>query len=156
MKHLAMTLCMISASALCTTVSAREIVLTTELQNYSGDGAYLAIYLTNAAGQYQNTLWIAGQKSKYYQHLSGWARGSGLRSSEYDGLTGASVTRGKTLTVTFDLADAYIDSGFQLRVDSAVEDMRDNRDDVVVPLTSAGAGKPVTGRGYVKAFTYAL
>jgi hypothetical protein len=156
MKNLAMTLCLVSAALLCTQASAREIVLTTEMQNYGGDGAYLAIYLTNTEGQYQNTLWIAGQKSKYYKHLSGWARGSGLRNSEYDGLSGASVTSGKTLTVTFDLADTYIDSGFQIRVDSAVEDMRDSRNDVVVPLTSEGAGKPVTGRSYVKAFTYSF
>jgi hypothetical protein len=135
---------------------SREITLTTELKNQVGDGAYLAIYLTNAAGQYQETLWIAGQKAKYYKHLSGWARGSGLRSSEYDGLTGASVASGKTLTITLDLAGAYIDSGFQLRVDSAVEDMRDNRNDVVVPLTSEGAGKPVSGRGYVQSFSYTL
>ena len=156
MKHLAMTLCLVAATLLPAQADAREVTLTTELKNYSGDGAYLAIYLTNAQGQYQNTLWVAGQKSKYYKHLSGWARGSGLRSSEYDGLSGASVTSGKTLTVTLDLADTYIDSGFQLRVDSAVEDMRDNRDDVVVPLTSEGAGKPNSGRGYVKAFTYAF
>jgi len=156
MKKLAMLLCLVSVSALSTQVSAREIVLTTELQSYRGNGAYLAIYLTNTEGQYQDTLWVAGQKSKYYKHLAGWARGSRLRTNEYDGLTGASVTSGKTLTVTFDLADRYIDSGFQLRVDSAVEDMRDNRNDVVVLLTSAGAGKPTTGRGYVKAFTYSF
>jgi len=156
MKHLAIILCLVSASALSVQASAREIVLTTQLQNYSGDGAYLAIYLTNAEGQYQDTLWIAGQKSKYYKHLIGWARASGLRTSEYDGITGASVTSGKTLTVSLELADTYIDTGFQLRVDSSVEDMRDNRNDVVVPLTSEGAGKPVNGNGYVKTFTYSL
>jgi|TARA_R110001592_G_scaffold274150_1_gene541116 hypothetical protein len=156
MKHLAMILCVLSASALSTQSSAREIVLSTELQSYSGNGAYLAIYLTNAEGQYQETLWIAGQKSKYYKHLTGWARGSGLRTSEYDGISGASVTSGKTLTVSLELADTYIDTGFQLRVDSSVEDMRDNRNDVVVPLTSEGAGKPVNGNGYVKTFTYSF
>ena len=71
-------------------------------------------------------------------------------------LTGASVASGKTLTVTLDLADDYIDSGFQLRVDSAVEDMRDKRNDIVVPLTIEGAGKSAVGRGYVKAFTYSF
>lgn len=156
MKYLAIVVCLATASLLSAQASAREIALVTELKNYGGDGAYLAIYLTNAKGQYQDTLWIAGQKSKYYKHLSGWARGSGLRTSEYDGLTGASVASGKTLTVTLDLADTYIDAGFQLRVDTAVEDMRDNRNDVIVPLTSEGAGKPASGRGYVKAFTYSF
>lgn len=151
-----MLLYLVSASVLCTQAIAREVVLTTELQNYAGDGAYLAIYLTNTEGQYQKTLWVAGQKSKYYKHLTGWARASRLRTSEYDGVTGASVTSGKTLTVTLELADSYIDSGFELRVDSSVEDLRDNRNDVVVPLTSNGMGKAVAGSGYIKAFTYSF
>jgi hypothetical protein len=137
-------------------VNAREITFTTELKNYGGDGAYVALYLTNEAGQYQQTLWIAGEKSKYYKHLSGWARGSGQRSSEYDALTGASVAAGKTMTVTLDLADSFIDSGYQVRVDTAVEDMRDNRNDVVVTLTTEGVGQTTTGRGYVQSFSYSF
>tara|TARA_B110000211_G_scaffold92981_1_gene108370 strand:- start:3137 stop:3607 length:471 start_codon:yes stop_codon:yes gene_type:complete len=156
MKLLTMMICVLSASVLSTQASAREVVFTTELQNYSGNGAYLAIYVTNAEGRYQETLWIAGQKSKYYKHLTGWARGSGQRSIEYDGITGASITSGKTLSVTLDLADQYIDSGFYLRIDTSVEDKRDHRDDIAVPLTSEGVGKAVSGRGYIKAFTYSF
>lgn len=156
MKLLTMMICVLSASVLSTQASAREVVFTTELQNYSGNGAYLAIYVTNAEGRYQETLWIAGPKSKYYKHLTGWARGSGQRSSEYDGITGASITSGKTLSVTLDLADQYIDSGFYLRIDTSVEDKRDHRDDIAVPLTSEGVGKAVSGRGYIKAFTYSF
>ncbi|KAA3639339.1 MAG: DUF2271 domain-containing protein [Proteobacteria bacterium] len=136
--------------------NAREITFTTELKNYGGDGAYVALYITNEAGQYQKTLWIAGEKPKYYKHLSGWARGSGLRSSEYDALTGASVAAGKTMTVTLDLEDSFIDSGFQVRVDTAVEDMRDNRNDVVVSLTTEGVGQTTAGRGYVQSFSYSF
>jgi hypothetical protein len=32
--------------------------------------------------------------------------------------------------------------------------MRDSPSEVVVPLTAAGAGRPVTGRSYVQTFTY--
>ncbi|MCM0612102.1 DUF2271 domain-containing protein [Marinobacter sediminum] len=135
---------------------AREVTFTTQLNNYRGDGAYMAIYLTDSNGVYQGTLWIAGTKSKYYKHLRDWARGSGMNRSEYDGLTGASVTSGRTLKMTMDLDDSLFDSGYQVRVDTAVEDMRDNRADVVVPLTTEGAGKPVNGRGYVHSFTYDL
>jgi len=156
MKRFAITLCLMAATLLSSQSYARDVTLTTQLKNYGGDGAYLAIYLTNAEGQYQKTLWVAGKKSKYYKHLSGWARGSGQRKSEYDGLSGASVTEGKTLTVTLDLPDTYIDAGFQLHVDTAVEDMRDNRNDVVVPFTSEGVDKPNNGRGYIKTFTYSF
>ncbi len=137
-------------------VLAKEVTLTTELTNYRGDGAYIAIYLTDSDGAYQGTLWVAGGKSKYYKHLGGWARGSGLDPAEYDGLTGASVTSGRTLKVTLNLDDSLIDNGYEVRVDSAVEDMRDIRADVIAPLTTEGSGKPVSGRGYVRALTYEL
>ncbi|NWO04523.1 MAG: DUF2271 domain-containing protein [Alteromonadaceae bacterium] len=134
--------------------SAREVTFSTQLTDYRGDGAYMAMYLTDSNGVYQGTLWIAGEKSKYYKHLRGWARGSGMNRAEYDGLTGASITSGRTLKMTMNLDDSLIDNGYQIHVDTSVEDMRDNRSDVVAPLTTEGAGKPVSGRGYVKSFSY--
>lgn len=154
MNKLAVSLCLVGAMALPVLVHARPVTLTTQLKNYNGDGAYLAIYVTDANGQYKKTLWVAGKKAKYYKNLRDWARGSGLKASEFDGVSGASVGSGSTLKVTVELADALIDAGYEIRVDSAVEDQRDNPADVRAPLTAQGAGKLVTGRGYVKSFTY--
>ena len=156
MKKILFALSLAAVMTLPAYAQAREVTFTTQLSNYGGDGAYLALYLTDADGQYHETLWISGEKSKYYKHLRDWARGSGLNRAEYDGLTGASVTSGRTLNVTLELQDALIDSGYQVRVDTAVEDMRDNRSDVVVPLTTEGSGKSVAGRGYVQSFVYKL
>ncbi|MBO1520462.1 DUF2271 domain-containing protein [Oceanisphaera pacifica] len=156
MKKILFTLGLATLMALPAYAQAREVTFTTQLKNYGGDGAYLALYLTDTNGQYQGTLWISGEKSKYYKHLRDWARGSGLNQAEYDGLTGASVTSGRALKVTLELEDALIDSGYQVRVDTAVEDMRDNRSDVVVPLTTEDSGKTVSGRGYVQSFVYDL
>jgi hypothetical protein len=156
MKKILFALGLATAMTLPACAQAREATFTTQLSDYGGDGAYLAIYLTDANGKYHETLWVAGGKSKYYKHLSDWARGSRLNQAEYDGLTGASVTSGRTLKITLDLDDALIDSGYQVRVDTAVEDMRDNRSDVVVPLTTEGSGKTVPGRGYVHSFIYNL
>lgn len=154
MKKILFALGLAIALAVPTVAQAREVTFTTELLNYGGDGAYLALYLTDAAGKYQGTLWVAGKKTKYYKHLSGWARGSRLNPAEYDGLTGASITSGRTLKITLDLDDALIDNGYEIRVDTSVEDMRDNRADIALPLTSDGSGKPVAGRGYIRSFRY--
>ncbi|MCK9466272.1 MAG: DUF2271 domain-containing protein [Thiopseudomonas sp.] len=154
MKKLTLILVMLAAISLSTLSQAREVTFTTQLKNYSGDGAYIVLYLVNENGQYQRTFWLAGTKSKYYKHLPDWARGSGLRSSEYDGVTGASVLSGKTLKVTVDIDDALIDAGYEVRVDTSVEDKRDNRADVSAPLTTDGAGKSFAGRGYVQSFSY--
>ncbi len=154
MNKTVLSLCLAGALTLPGLVQARPITLTTQLKNYGGEGAYLAIYVTDAKGQYQKTLWVAGKKAKYYKNLRAWARGSGLRASEFDGVSGASVGSGRSLKVTVDLADALIDAGYEIRVDSAVEDGRDNPAEVRTPLTRTGAGKPAAGRGYVQSFIY--
>ena len=82
MNKLAYSLCLAGVLALPGMAQARPVTLTTQLQSYSGDGAYLAIYVTDAAGQYKKTLWVAGKKSKYYKHLRDWARGSGMKASD--------------------------------------------------------------------------
>lgn len=156
MKKLAGALCLAAAISLPALAQGREVTFTTRLKNYGGDGAYVALYITDANGRYHETLWVAGEDTEYYKHLRGWARGSRRQRSEYDGLTGASVGSGRTLTVTTDIADALIDAGYEVRVDTAVEDMRDNRADASAPLTTEGAGTPVTGRGYVQSLRYDL
>ena len=156
MKKLAALLCLAGVMTLPNLAQARPVTLTTQLKNYGGDGAYLAIYVTDTSGLYKKTLWVSGKKSKYYKHLRDWARGSGLKAAEFDGVSGASVGSGKTLKVTVELADVLIDSGHEIRIDSAVEDGRDNAADVRVPLTTQGAGQPAAGRGYVQSFTYGM
>lgn len=156
MKKIIAATCLVGAIALPGLAQAREVTLTTQLKNYSGNDAYLAIYLTDANGQYQKTLWVAGKKTKYYRHLTDWARGSGMRPSEYDGVSGASVGSGQTLKVSVELADTLIDAGYQIRIDSAVEDKREARADISVPLTSKGSSVPAPGNTYVDSFTYDL
>ncbi len=154
MKKLTLTLALAATMALPAIAQAHEVTFTTVLKNYNGEGAYAALYLVDAKGVYQRTLWVAGKKSKYYKHLPDWARGSGLRKSEYDGVTGASVLSRGSLVVTAEIADELFDAGYEVRIDTAVEDLRDNRADASIALTTNGAGKPVNGRGYVKSLSY--
>ena len=156
MKTLVSVLALSTALALPGLATARPVTLTTTLKNYGGDGAYLAVYLTDPSGAYVRTLWVAGKKSKYYKHLTDWHRATGGSPSQINGLTGASVGEGRSLKVTADLADALFDAGYKLNIDAAAEDMRDSPRDISVPLTKAGAGKPVAGRSYVAGFTYGL
>lgn len=156
MKLLLAALAMTTALTLPGSAMARPVTLTATLSNYGGDGAYLALYVTDPQGEYAGTLWIAGGKSKYYEHLSGWYRASGGNRAEIDGITGASVGAGRTLEISLDLADALFDAGYTLHVDAAVEDMRDSPNEVAVPLISTGAQKPVQGRRYVSTVGYSF
>ncbi len=133
---------------------ARQVTMTTQLGNYGGDGAYVALYVTDASGAYAGSLWMAGGKSKYYKHLTDWYRATGGDPAQINGITGASVGAGRSLEISLDLADALFDAGYTLHIDAAVEDMRDSPNEVVVPLTTDGAGTPVRGRRYIANFTY--
>ena len=154
MKPLLSVLALSTAMTAPGLLQARQVTLTTTLNDYGGDGAYLALYVTNAQGAYAGTLWVAGRKSKYYEHLADWYRATGGDRAQIEGITGASVGAGRTLEITLDLADALFDAGYTLHIDAAVEDMRDSPREVSSPLTTAGAGKPVAGRRYVSSFVY--
>ena len=156
MKSTLALLALTTALTLPGLASARPMTLTTNLSNYGGDGAYLALYVTDPSGAYAGTLWLAGGKSKYYEHMSDWYRATGGAPAQINGITGASVGAGRSLEITLDLQDALFDAGYTLHIDAAVEDMRDSPREVSVPLTSAGAGQPVAGRRYVADFSYAF
>ncbi|CAN5539014.1 DUF2271 domain-containing protein [soil metagenome] len=154
MKSLLAMLALTTALTLPDLAMARSVTLTTALKNYGGEGAYIALYVTDSSGAYAGSLWMAGRKSKYYEHLTDWYRATGGDSAQINGITGASVGAGRRLKITLDLADALFDAGYTLHIDAAVEDMRNSPNEVAVPLTTDGAGKPVNGRRYVASFTY--
>jgi hypothetical protein len=156
MKKILAALALTTALTLPGVALARPVTLTTTLKSYGGDGAYLAIYVTDAQGAYAGTLWMAGGKAKYYEHLADWYRATGGNTAEINGITGASVGAGRTLEITLDLADALFDAGYTLHVDAAVEDMHDSPKDASVPLASANAGQAVQGRRYVASLAYAM
>ncbi len=154
MKTLMAALALTTALTLPGIALARQVTLTTTLNTYGGNGAYLALYVTDAQGTYKGSLWMAGGKAKYYEHLSDWYRATGGNTAEINGITGASVGAGRELSITLDLADALFDAGYVLHIDAAVEDMRNSPSEIAVPLTAAGAGQPIAGRRYIASFVY--
>lgn len=153
----------IAALLLCTALvapvaaMAREVTIDAKLINYSGNSAYLAVYLTKPDGTYESTLWVSGTKQRYLGDLSGWVsamRDSGATSLSLDGITGASVGGGQTLTVKANLADALIDAGYSIHVETAVEHGGQYADDAVAPLTSTA--QKVDGTGYVSTLSVSM
>ena len=156
MKTILAALALTTALTLPGIAMARPVTLTTTLKDYGGNGAYLAIYVTDPKGAYAGSLWMAGTKSKYYEHLSDWYRATAGNTAEINGITGASVGAGRRLEITLDLADALFDAGYTVHIDAAAEDMRDSPNEIAVPLTAQGAGQSVPGRRYIANFSYGL
>ena len=156
MKKTLALLALTSALTVPALASARPVTLTTQLNRYGGDGAYLAIYVTGPSGAYVGSLWMAGRKTKYYKHLRGWYQATRGNTREVNGITGASVGQGRSLEISLDLNDALLDAGYTLHIDAAAENMRESPSEITVPLTKANAGKTVKGRLYIASFKYGM
>jgi hypothetical protein len=147
-KKLAAMLMLATALVAPGVATAADVTIQTTLVRYSGHAAYLAVYLANPDGSYNSTLWVAGRKTRYLGDLRGWARAVSTGGSlSLDGISGASVGSGETLTVHANLADTLLDAGFTIHVDTAVENGGSYADDAVIELTSTPA--TVGGTGYV-------
>lgn len=156
MKSILAPITLTVALSLPAMASATPVTFTTQLNRYGGNGAYLAYYVTDASGSYVGSLWMAGEKSKYYKDLRGWYRATGGDTSQVDGITGASVGDGQTLEFTLDLKDALLEAGYTLHIDAAVEDMRESPREINIPLNRANAGEVVRGRRYIAGFKYEM
>lgn len=154
----------LTALALTTALTApgvaatKKVVFTTKMNHWNGYPAYLAYYVTNSKGAYVGTMWLAGSRFRFFEHLRGWMRISGgdFQGVQSNGLSGASVGSGQTLTITFNLPDGVFDAGYVLHIDTASEYLRSVNNDVEVPLTTKGANTPVKGKGYIDTFTYKM
>ena len=133
---------------------AKPVKISVTVAQYSGPNAFLALYLTDPSGAYKRTLWVAGDRTRYWRHLRSWFAATGGKGA--DGVTGASVGSGRTLTISSDIAGALIDAGYVLHVDAAAESIGESPNEVSVPLTSAGAGKAVSGNGFIASLKYAM
>jgi hypothetical protein len=128
----------------------REAAAMVQMTNYDGKEAYLAVYLVNPSGRYQQTLWVSGRERIYYSYLSRWWRYLARAPQELDAITGASAGAGDRVSLKFDLKDEWINSGYAIRVESAVEGGGVNSQDALYELKSENSGGRVTGVGYVR------
>ncbi len=152
MKRLAFILLLSTALVAPVAAEAADVTVQVDMKSYSGPAAYLAVYVVDASGQYDSTLWVAGQKYRYLGSLRGWARGfTAAGGTSLDGISGASVGSGRSLTINATLSDALIDAGYSIVVDTAVEHVGDVTGDASVPLKSGGGS--AAGQGFVGQLT---
>ena len=156
MRKLTAALLLGTALATPTVAFAKDIAVDVKMVRFGGYPAYVAVYITNPDGSYNSTLWVSGGKMKYLGALRQWAKGASAVGVNIDGISGASVGGGQTLTVKASIADALIDAGYEVHVDTAIENGGQFSSDAVAPLTNSASDQPVDGTGYVNTLTVTL
>ncbi len=137
------------------TAEAANVTVKVDLNSYAGPPAYLAVYVVDANGKYDETLWVSGSHYGFLGALRGWARGfSASGAKSLSGISGASVGSGRTLTISTTLSDALINAGYRILVDTAVQYVGAYTGDASVPLQTGGAS--ATGQAFVSRLSVSM
>lgn len=145
---------MVAASA--TAAYAKTVPILVQLDNYTGEKAYFVAYLVDAKGKYQKTLWLSGNEQKYFPDLPNWWKYLSRNPQELDGITGASTASGDRNIIKIEIEDEFIDAGYKLRIETAVEDQQHHPLDVEVEFSIANAKQKIAGTGYVRTVIFKL
>lgn len=125
-----------------------------QLKNYSGKAAYVVVSIVDAKGEYQKTLRVLGDDKEWYPDIYSWYahREKVKHQPSIDGVTGASIINGGRNVVSFKIDDKYINKGYSIRFETAVENMEYYKDDVEVLLTDDNLKKGTftASKGYIR------
>lgn len=156
MKNTLLAAVVAAALALPYQAKARAVTIVTKMNYFGGwSGAYVVLYLIGPNHRYVKTIWMAGRHHWIYHELAAWERANRGNWRGVDGVTGASVGSGRTLTIHTHLADSMINAGYDLVVDSKSYH-RPSREDVRIPLTTKNSGRIVRTHGYVREFYFRM
>lgn len=153
MKKIAQILMVTTAIFLPHMVEARTVTINAQVMPYKGPGAFVVVYLTGPDKKFHSTVWLAYKEDKYLPNLFGWHRHAVRGGMQIDGVTGASVGAGTTLTVNAEIDDALIDAGYKIHIDAAAEDQGLSAKDISLPLSSTDSVLDIAGKKFITSFS---
>ena len=121
-----------------------------QMKNYSGEKAYVVVSLINAEGNYEKTLYVQGDDEEWFPDLKKWWSFQEPKNENIDGITGATIGNGERNIISLNLNKAYLDAGYKLIFESAVENQNYHHIDVEIPLNSAELSTKFEGKGYIR------
>lgn len=122
-----------------------------QMKNYSGEGAYIVVSVVNERNQYLKTLQMIGDDKQWYNTLKDWWNANSKKKlSEIDAISGATVSGGERSTFTLNISENYMNKGYKLRFETAVEEVNYYSNDVEIPLTTAGLSSRPEGKGFIR------
>ena len=121
-----------------------------QLKNYDGEGAYIVVSLLNPNGEYEKTLYVQGQDDDWYSEIFSWWKFYGKKRNNIDGITAATVRGGERTVQILEIEKTKINSGYFLRFESAVEDIRYYQKEIELEITDKNLKKQTKGKGFIK------
>lgn len=121
-----------------------------QLKNYTGEGAYVIVSILDEKGEYDQTLYVQGKDSEWYNEISEWWQFYGKRRPDIDAISGATVSGGERTISVLNIPVDKIDKGYTIRFETAVEDQEYHATDIEFPLTSENLKSKKDGSGFIR------
>lgn len=121
-----------------------------QMTNYTGEGAYIVVSLVNSDDTYNKTLYVLGSDKKWYPDVKEWHKAYKKKPTNISAITGASVAGGDRSVVTLEFGNEFLNAGYKLRFETAVENKEYHVKDLEIPLTAESLAARNEGTGYIR------
>ena len=121
-----------------------------QMTNYEGEGPYFTVSVLDGEGAYLETLHVSGEDEEWYPDIEEWWAFMEKEKPDVDAITRPSVPAGGRAVFVMDIAEELIDAGNQLRFETAVEDQKYVKDDLLIPLSTENLSGKFEGTGYIR------
>jgi len=121
-----------------------------QLVNYTGEGAYVIVSVLDQDDNYVKTLRVIGDDKEWYPDLEQWYAFHERTEEDIDGITGATISGGERTMFGLEVDAEYVGKNNKLRFETAVEDQKYVKDDIILPLTEATLSGKYEGSDYIR------
>lgn len=151
-KHLLLlSLIVFGLSSFTTKEPSKTYKCMIQMTNYTGEGAYVVISLINPQGNYEQTLYVQGDDSEWYNTVEEWwKKFYSKKRTKLDAITGATISGGTRTVSVIEIEDSKINTGYKIRFESAVEDQKYHKSDVEFELTTETVKSKKEGTGFIR------
>ncbi len=133
-----------------TSTGEKKVKCMIQMDNYTGEGAYIVVSLIDPKGNYEKTLYVHGKDSEWYHELTSWWKFYGKKKTSLDGMTGSTISGGERAISIIKIDASKIGKGYKLRFESAVEAKNYYTSDIEFSLTTENLQKKYNGKGFIR------
>ncbi|WP_431471417.1 DUF2271 domain-containing protein [Nonlabens sp. SCSIO 43208] len=141
---------LICLSFTASTVSKTAVKCMIQMKNYTGEGAYIVVSVTDKEGEYKETIYVHGKDPEWYSEIDSWWKFYGKHRPDIDAISGETIAGGERSISVLEIPTQYLNSNHKLRFETAVEDQDYNEVDLELDLTDSNLKSKVDGTGWIR------
>lgn len=132
-------------------VADKKFKCLVQMTNYKGEGAYVVVSVVDDKGEYVKTLQVFGDDPEWYPDIEKWWAFQRKKTlSDIDAISGETLSGGERNLFLLNIDEKYLNKGYKLRFETAVEEVDYHPQDVEIELNTNNLKGKVEGKGFIR------